>query len=195
MIRAGVYPDLLDEAYGWGLEDMWEYAFYALVLYARVAAERTGRPPEAIAIAIAERRGVDLRSFLTAGHECHDDVGSTAVEVLAPAVIDGGRPRIGVTSGDLDVTERHPCIERRHDERGPGACGDGRRSRVTWNPEFALALFGTQRSPVQIRAARPSRAWSRSWGPLPRSSLRRGWREGRSAFQGGGPFRNGAVPS
>ncbi len=35
-------------------------AFYALVLYARVAAERTGRPPEAIAIAIAERRGVDL---------------------------------------------------------------------------------------------------------------------------------------
>ena len=63
MIRAGVYPDLLDEAYGWGLEDMWEYAFYALVLYARVAAERTGRTPDAIAIAIAERRAVDLRAF------------------------------------------------------------------------------------------------------------------------------------
>ena len=60
MIRAGIYPDLLDEAYGWGLEDMWEYAFYALVLYARVAAERTGRSPEVVARAIAERRGVDL---------------------------------------------------------------------------------------------------------------------------------------
>lgn len=60
MIRAGIYPDLLDEAYGWGLEDMWEYAFYALLLYTRVAAERTGRSPEAVATAIAERRGIDL---------------------------------------------------------------------------------------------------------------------------------------
>jgi hypothetical protein len=60
MIRAGVYPDLLDEAYGWGIDDMWEYAFYALVLYARVAAERTGRPLEDVATAIAQRRGVDL---------------------------------------------------------------------------------------------------------------------------------------
>jgi hypothetical protein len=56
MIRGGVCPDLLDEAYGWGADDMWRYAFYALVLYARVAAERTGRPPEAVATAIAERR-------------------------------------------------------------------------------------------------------------------------------------------
>jgi hypothetical protein len=62
MIRAGVYPDLLDEASGWGIEDMWEYAFYALVLYARAAADRTGRPPAAVAMAIAERRGVDLGS-------------------------------------------------------------------------------------------------------------------------------------
>jgi hypothetical protein len=60
MIKAGVYPDLLDEAYGWRIEDMWEYAFYALVLYGRVAGERTGRPPEAVATAIAERRGIDL---------------------------------------------------------------------------------------------------------------------------------------
>jgi hypothetical protein len=65
MIRAGVYPDLLDEAYGWGLEDMWEYAFYALLVYARIAAERTGRSSEAIASAIAERRGIKLD--LTAG--------------------------------------------------------------------------------------------------------------------------------
>ena len=60
MIRAGVYPDLLDEAYGWGIDDMWEYAFYALVLYGRVTAERTGRPLEDVATAIAERRGIDL---------------------------------------------------------------------------------------------------------------------------------------
>ncbi len=60
MIRAGVYPDLLDEAYGWGIDDMWEYAFYALVLYGRVAAERTGRSLEDIATALAERRGIDL---------------------------------------------------------------------------------------------------------------------------------------
>jgi hypothetical protein len=60
MIRAGVYPDLLNEAAGWGIEDMWEYAFYALLLYVRAAAERTGRPPELIAEAIAERRGIDL---------------------------------------------------------------------------------------------------------------------------------------
>jgi hypothetical protein len=58
MIRAGVYPDLLDEAYGWGIEDMWEYAFYALVIYARIAAERSGRSSEVVAAAIADRRGM-----------------------------------------------------------------------------------------------------------------------------------------
>jgi hypothetical protein len=62
MIRAGVYPDLLNEAAGWGIEDMWEYAFYALLLYGRAAAERTGQRPEAIATAIAERWGIDLES-------------------------------------------------------------------------------------------------------------------------------------
>jgi hypothetical protein len=60
MIRAGVYPDLLDEAYGWGIDDMWEYGFYALLVYARVAAERTRRPLEVVAVAIAKRRGVEL---------------------------------------------------------------------------------------------------------------------------------------
>ncbi len=60
MIRAGVYPDLLDEAYGWGIDDVWTYAFYALVLYGRVAAERTGRPLADIATALAERRSLDL---------------------------------------------------------------------------------------------------------------------------------------
>jgi hypothetical protein len=60
MIRAGVYPDLLDEADGWGIEDMWEYAFYALLVYGRIAAERTGRTSESVASAIAQRRGITL---------------------------------------------------------------------------------------------------------------------------------------
>jgi hypothetical protein len=61
MIRAGVYPDLLDEADGWGIDDMWEHAFYALVLYGRLAAERTRRTLADVATALAERRGIELR--------------------------------------------------------------------------------------------------------------------------------------
>jgi hypothetical protein len=60
MIRAGIYPDLLDEAYWWGDEDLWRYAFYALLAYARAAAERTGRSVEDVASAIAVRRGIKL---------------------------------------------------------------------------------------------------------------------------------------
>jgi hypothetical protein len=60
MIRGGIYPDLLDEAHGWGIEDMWRYAFYALVAYARAASERTGRTPEEIAATLAEGRGISL---------------------------------------------------------------------------------------------------------------------------------------
>lgn len=62
MIRAGVYPDLLDEAHWWGIDDMWEYAFYALLLYARVAAERSGRPIDEVAATIAKRRGIEFDS-------------------------------------------------------------------------------------------------------------------------------------
>jgi hypothetical protein len=62
MIRAGIYPDLLDEAHGWGIDDMWEFAFYALVLYVRAAADRTGRSSHAVARAIAVRRDIDLDS-------------------------------------------------------------------------------------------------------------------------------------
>jgi len=39
---------------------MWEYAFYALILYGRMAAERTGRSVDEIASALAERRGMEL---------------------------------------------------------------------------------------------------------------------------------------
>jgi hypothetical protein len=60
MIRAGIYPDLLDEAYGSGIEDMWTYAFYALVVYSRAASERTGRSLEEIATSLAEHQGITL---------------------------------------------------------------------------------------------------------------------------------------
>jgi hypothetical protein len=62
MIRAGVYPDLLDEADGWGIEDMWRYAFYALVVYVRIASERSGRSLEEIVTALAEHRGLKLET-------------------------------------------------------------------------------------------------------------------------------------
>jgi hypothetical protein len=60
MIRAGTYPDLLDEAHGWGIEDMWRYAFYSLVAYSRAASERTGRSPGEIASSLAEHQGITL---------------------------------------------------------------------------------------------------------------------------------------
>lgn len=39
MIRAGVYPDLLGEVVWWRDDDLWWYAFWALVIYLRIAAE------------------------------------------------------------------------------------------------------------------------------------------------------------
>ncbi len=60
MIRAGIYPDLLDEVYWWGADDLWRYAFEALLLYARAAADRTGRSLEAVALAVAQRRGLEM---------------------------------------------------------------------------------------------------------------------------------------
>ena len=62
MIRAGVYPDLLGEVGGWHNDDLWVYAFYALVIYLRIAAERTNRSVEDVARALAARRGLELDS-------------------------------------------------------------------------------------------------------------------------------------
>ena len=60
MIHGGVYPDLLGDASWWEADDLWTYSFYALLIYVRVAAERTDRPSEAVARSIADRRGVTL---------------------------------------------------------------------------------------------------------------------------------------
>ena len=41
MIRGGLKPDLLGETYWWGTDNLWEHALYALIIYLRVAAERS----------------------------------------------------------------------------------------------------------------------------------------------------------
>jgi hypothetical protein len=60
MIHGGVYPDLLDDAAWWQADDLWTYSYFALLLYIRVAAERTGQSVEEVARSIADRRGVTL---------------------------------------------------------------------------------------------------------------------------------------
>jgi hypothetical protein len=60
MIRGGVYPDLLGEVGWWHDDDLWFYAFFALVIYLRIAAERSQRTFEEVARALAARRGVAL---------------------------------------------------------------------------------------------------------------------------------------
>src|SRR5665213_2323870 len=54
MIHGGVYPDLLDDAAWWQGDDLWTYSFFALLIYARVAAERTGQSVEEVARSIAD---------------------------------------------------------------------------------------------------------------------------------------------
>jgi hypothetical protein len=56
MIQGGVHPDLFDDAAWWQADDLWAYSFYALLIYVRVAAERTGRTCEDVALSIAGRR-------------------------------------------------------------------------------------------------------------------------------------------
>lgn len=60
MIRAGMTPDLLDEVSWWNANDLWVWSLYALVVYVRVAAEKTHQPPRVICEQIAQRHGVEL---------------------------------------------------------------------------------------------------------------------------------------
>ena len=60
MIHGGVYPDLLNDAAWWQTDDLWAYSFFALLIFVRAAAERTGRLVEKIAFSIADRRLVRL---------------------------------------------------------------------------------------------------------------------------------------
>ena len=59
-LRAGVFPDLDSEADYWGTEGFWAHAFYALVIYVRVAAERTDRPVEEVAKVLAARQDLKV---------------------------------------------------------------------------------------------------------------------------------------
>ncbi len=60
MIHGGVEPDLLGEVTWWSRDDLWLWSLYALVIYVRVAAERTGRTVGAVCQSVATRHGVDL---------------------------------------------------------------------------------------------------------------------------------------
>lgn len=56
-IRGGLQPDLLSDA-GWWQTPLWIYAVYALVIYARAAADRRGGTMEHIAHELAVRHGL-----------------------------------------------------------------------------------------------------------------------------------------
>lgn len=60
MIRAGIEPDLLAEVSWWRTNDLWIWAWYALVIFVRVAAERTGDQVAVVCERIAARQGVDF---------------------------------------------------------------------------------------------------------------------------------------
>jgi hypothetical protein len=60
MIRSGITPDLLEEVGWWDTNDLWVWSLYALLIYARVAAERTGEPVAVICRRLAGRHGVEL---------------------------------------------------------------------------------------------------------------------------------------
>ena len=60
MIRAGVDPGLLDEAAWWRADDLWMWSLDALVVYVRVAADRTEVAVGEVCGRLARRHGVDL---------------------------------------------------------------------------------------------------------------------------------------
>jgi hypothetical protein len=60
MVRAGIEPDLLGEVSWWNTDDFWRYAFYALVICLRIAAERTGETVATVCESIAAGAGVAL---------------------------------------------------------------------------------------------------------------------------------------
>ena len=60
MAHGGVTVDLDEEAGWWQADDFSGFAFWAMVIYVRVAAERTGRTVADIAGELAGRHGVTL---------------------------------------------------------------------------------------------------------------------------------------
>ncbi len=123
--------------------------------------------------------------FKLTGHEGDNDVGGMPVEVLPPAVIDRGRPGVGMSSGDLDITEGNPSVEGGHDERRPehvrvdGAetclLPDGAHPAVGGSPIESLPILSLQdapsvRSPMArsiVRAALGTRGITAGLLPFP----------------------------
>jgi hypothetical protein len=60
MVRAGVDRGWLDEVSWWHTDDLWFWAFEALVTYVRAAAEHGGETVPAICGQIASRRDVQI---------------------------------------------------------------------------------------------------------------------------------------
>ena len=60
MIRAGVEPDLLDEVIWWDSDDLFVWSLYALIIYARLAAERTSTSVAEVCEQLAARHDIDL---------------------------------------------------------------------------------------------------------------------------------------
>jgi hypothetical protein len=58
-MRGGLRPDLLSDA-GWWQTPLWQYAVFAVVIYARAAAERLAVPAEEVARRIAARHDLEL---------------------------------------------------------------------------------------------------------------------------------------
>lgn len=82
MIRAGVQPDLLEDAAWWRADDLWVWALEALHVYVEVAAERTGVTPAEICA--SWRRDPRLRSTRPAPSSVLEDrCGGRTATVLA----------------------------------------------------------------------------------------------------------------
>jgi hypothetical protein len=60
MIQAGLAPDLLDEVSWWDTNDLWVWSLYALIIYTRIAAERTGHSLSLVCTQIATLHSIDL---------------------------------------------------------------------------------------------------------------------------------------
>jgi hypothetical protein len=105
-----------------------------------------------MAPALEVPRWVGLGS--AAGHEGDHDVGGVAVEVLAAPVVDSRGSGVGVSGGDLDVSQRDPGVQGGHDERGsqhvrvhgpePRALADRADPPVGGSPVEALAVTAPQ---------------------------------------------------
>ncbi len=62
MIRAGIQPDLLEDAAWWRADDLWMWALEALYIYVQAAADRTGLTTLEICGQLAARHEVKIDS-------------------------------------------------------------------------------------------------------------------------------------